>query len=76
MWHYDVLRKQTQTTPLGITFKVKIEGKTEEQVLNAQMHSINDCPLTVKDYNDETVSVQYICAAYVNDEFCRPGAAL
>lgn len=68
LWRYDVLRKQSQTTPLGLTFKVQIDEKKEEKVLTAQMHSINDCPLRAKDYNGNEMNLQVMFAAYVNEE--------
>ena len=68
LWKYDLLRKQNTSTPVGISFKVLLDGQTNEQVVNAVIKSINDCPILGVDYNGKMLDLRYMFAAYVNEE--------
>jgi antitoxin component YwqK of YwqJK toxin-antitoxin module len=68
LWKYDLLRKQNTSTPIGITFKVLLDGKSNEKVVNIILKSINDCPLKTIDYNGRAGDLDYMFAAYVNEE--------
>jgi hypothetical protein len=64
---YDKLAKHHQPTPITVTYTVEIDGEIEEQTETLTLRSINDCPFTVVE-DEEELDISFIFAAYVNEQ--------
>ena len=68
-YKYDALARQRQAQPITVTFSVEIgDEDAEEQSVTVTLRSINDCPFTVVDDDDEAHDVSFMFAAYVNEQ--------
>ncbi len=69
-WKYEVLQKQITSTPIGVYFRIYDRNGAKKEVLeNIQLRSINDCLYYYVDKEkDKALSLQFMFAAYVNEE--------
>lgn len=69
IWNYQALRDNNQAVPVGISVKVRLNGKELPQRLKTiSMRSINECPLGYVDDNMKFHDTGAFFAAYVNEE--------
>jgi hypothetical protein len=68
-YRYDLLLRQSQTTPAGVTFKLYLDGKFYGQGPQAlQVRSVNDCPASYTDAYGKKHLIRWMAAAYVNED--------
>jgi hypothetical protein len=68
-YKYNALVRNMQTIPVTVTYRVEMPGAAaEEQTVTATLRSINDCPMSYEDDKKNTVEVNFIFAAYVNED--------
>ncbi len=72
-YKYGTLMKNKQSVPVSVTFRVEVadevaDEEAEEATATLTLRSINDCPFTVVDEDDETRDVSFVFAAYVNEQ--------
>ncbi|HMX39053.1 MAG TPA: hypothetical protein PKD78_01955, partial [Saprospiraceae bacterium] len=67
-WDYESLYCINAPFPYTIRYRVTINDKTTEKVVNnATMRAIDDCPLKAYDYRGELIDLRAILAGYVNE---------
>jgi hypothetical protein len=67
-YKYPALVRNKQTVPVAVTYRVELAGqKAEEQTVTPTLRSINDCPISYYDNNENVTDVSFVFAAYVNE---------
>jgi hypothetical protein len=68
-YKWDALRKNSQTKPVNIKITVWIDGKLLGTKLKiASLQSINNCPYTCISQTNDLLDLNYMYAAYVNED--------
>ncbi|HEY4311277.1 MAG TPA: hypothetical protein VGN12_17640 [Pirellulales bacterium] len=68
-YHYKALAQNKQSTPVSVTFTVKIGGdEPEVYTTTATVRSVNDCPFARVNPDGGITDMSYMFAAYVNEQ--------
>lgn len=68
-YKWDALRKNSQTRPVNIKITVWIDGKLLGTKLKiASLQSINNCPYTCISQTNDLIDLNYMYAAYINED--------